>query len=84
MSGTNKVAISLPDEIFNAIEQERKESGESRSELFRRAIEMLLRRRQEEEHIKQYIRGYKRMPETKEEIAAADQAAVAILAEEPW
>jgi len=84
MSGTNKVAISLPDEIFNAIEQERKESGESRSELFRQAIEMLLHRRQEEEKIRQYIRGYEQMPETAEEIAAADQAAVAILAEEPW
>ncbi len=84
MSGTNKVAISLPGDMFDAIEQERKESGESRSELFRRAIEMLLHRRQEEEHIKQYIRGYKEMPETEEEIAAADQAAVSILAQEPW
>ena len=84
MSGTNKVAISLPCETFKAIEQERKESDESRSELFRRAIEMLLRRRQEEEKIRQYIRGYELMPETAEEITAADHAAVAILTEEPW
>ncbi len=84
MPGTNKVAISLPCETFKAIEQERKESGESRSELFRRAIEMLLRRRQEEAKIRQYARGYELMPETPEEIKAADHAAVAILTEEPW
>ena len=84
MPGTNKVAISLPCEIFDAIEQERKESGESRSELFRRAIEMLLRRRQEEEKVRQYIRGYELMPESAEEITATDLAAAAMLAVEPW
>lgn len=84
MNKCTKVAISLPEHVLEAIENERKVSGESRSELFRRAVEMLLHRRQEEEHIKQYLRGYQQMPETKEEIAAADQAAVSILLEEPW
>jgi metal-responsive CopG/Arc/MetJ family transcriptional regulator len=72
MSKTSKVAISLPTKIFEAIEQERKESGESRSELFRQAIEILLHRRQEEEKLRQYILGYQQMPETKEEITAAE------------
>ena len=84
MAGTNKVAISLPDDMFNAIEKERKERGESRSELFRRAIEMLLRRRREEEKIKQYIRGYEEMPETEEETRIAAQLSRALFDQEPW
>ncbi len=84
MSGTNKVAISLPGEMFDAIEQERKESGESRSELFRRAIEMLLHRRREEEKIRQYVRGYKQMPETDEETCIAEQLSKELFKKEPW
>ena len=84
MSGTNKVAISLPNEIFEAIEQERKESGESRSQLFRRAIEMLLRRRQEEEKIRQYVRGYEQMPETEEETLIPAQLSKELFGKEPW
>ena len=84
MSKTTKIAISLPDELLSAVEQERSVSGESRSELFRRAVAMLLRRRQEQEMSQQYIRAYKQMPETREEIAAARHAASTILAEESW
>ena len=84
MSKTVKIAISLPEEVLNAVEQERKESGESRSELFRRAVEMLLRRHRERDMNEQYIRAYAQTPETKEEIDAARRAASVILAEESW
>ena len=84
MPKTTKIAISLPEEVFSAVERERKESGESRSELFRRAVEMLLRRRQERDMSERYIRAYEQSPETKEEIEAARHAASAILAEESW
>jgi metal-responsive CopG/Arc/MetJ family transcriptional regulator len=84
MSKTAKVAISLPEDVLKAVEREREESGESRSEFFRRAVEMLLRRRREQEMSQQYVRAYQRMPETKEEVAAAYRAANNILAEEPW
>jgi metal-responsive CopG/Arc/MetJ family transcriptional regulator len=84
MSKTVKIAISLPEEVLNAVEQERKESGESRSELFRRAVELLLRRHREQDMNEQYIRAYEQVPETKEEIDAARRAASVILAEESW
>ena len=84
MSKTVKIAISLPEEVLNAVEQERKESGESRSELFRRAVELLLRRHREQDMNEQYIRAYAQTPETKEEIDAARRAASVILAEESW
>ena len=84
MPKTAKIAISLPEDVLKAVERERGESGESRSEFFRRAVEMLLRRRREQEMSQQYVRAYQRMPETKEEVAAAYRAASNILAEEPW
>jgi metal-responsive CopG/Arc/MetJ family transcriptional regulator len=84
MPKTAKIAISLPGEVLEAVERERQESGESRSEFFRRAVDILLRRRREQEMSRQYIRAYQRMPETKEEVTAAYRAASNILAEEPW
>jgi metal-responsive CopG/Arc/MetJ family transcriptional regulator len=84
MPKTSKIAISLPEEVLTAVEREREESGESRSQIFRRAVELLLRQREERETSEQYIRAYKQVPETKEEVTAARRAASTILAEEPW
>ena len=84
MTKTTKIAISLPVEIFSAVEDERKKSGESRSELFRRAVHMLLNRRHERERSERYILAYERFPESIEEIEAARRSAGAILAEESW
>ena len=84
MPKTVKIAISLTEDMLRAVEQERKESGESRSELFRRAVEILLRRRQEREMRERYIQAYKQIPETEQEIEAARHAASAILSRESW
>jgi metal-responsive CopG/Arc/MetJ family transcriptional regulator len=84
MPKTAKIAISLPEEVLNAVERERKGSGESRSQIFRRAVELLLRQRKEREMSERYIRAYQQVPETGEEVAAARRAASTILAEEPW
>lgn len=84
MPRISKVAISLPEEMLTAVEKEREESGESRSQIFRRAVELLLRQRKEREMSQQYVRAYQEMPETKEEVTAARRAASTILAEEPW
>ena len=84
MSKTSKIAISLPEEMFSAIEKEREVSGESRSQLFRRAVELLLRQRKEMELSERYVRAYQDMPETQEEVTTARRAAGSILAEEPW
>lgn len=84
MRRTSKIAVSLPEEMLTAVEKERAESGESRSQFFRRAIEMLLRYRQEKESSQRYLQAYQEMPETKEEVAAARRSASVILGEEPW
>jgi metal-responsive CopG/Arc/MetJ family transcriptional regulator len=84
MSKTSKIAISLPEDVLAAVEKEREESGESRSEIFRRAIRLLLRQRKEREISERYIHAYQRMPDTTEEVNAARRSASTILAEEPW
>jgi metal-responsive CopG/Arc/MetJ family transcriptional regulator len=84
MTRTNKIAISLPDEVLQKVEKERAESGESRSQYFRRAVESLLSSRKAQERSRIYIRAYQEMPETTEEINTARLSARAILGEEPW
>lgn len=84
MPKTAKIAISLPEDLLRLVEEERNAKGESRSEFFRRAIETLWQQRLEEMEIKRYLEGYRRMPESPEEIEIAHRAGSAILAEEPW
>lgn len=84
MPGISKIAISLPEEILAAVEKERAASGETRSQIFRRAIILLLREQKERALDEQYVRGYQRVPETREEAEAAYKAASIILAREPW
>ena len=84
MGKSAKVAISLPEPVLKKVERERKVRGESRSEFFRRAVEELLKREQESQAIETYIRGYRVMPESAEEVEAIHRAGVAVLSREPW
>jgi len=79
-----KIAISLPDEMLQAIEAERQASGETRSEFFRRAVQTFLRQRQERKKEAQYIRGYQRYPETADELALAKATLRSAFADSPW
>lgn len=79
-----KVAISLPEDMLKAVERERKAKGESRSEFFRRAIERLLEEEWQSSAVKDYIHGYREIPESAEEVEAAHRLGSAVLAEEPW
>ena len=78
-----KIAISVPDALLDAIENERAASGVSRSAFFRRAVEEHLRREREREDIERYIQGYQLYPETAEELAWA-QLGLAALSLDPW
>ncbi len=84
MGKSAKVAISLPGDVLEAVETERKAKGESRSQFFRRAIERLLKQEQESSAVKDYVRGYREVPESAEEVEAAHRVGIAALAEEPW
>ena len=79
-----KIAISIPDELLEAVEKERRSTGESRSQFFRCAVEEHLRRQQEREDVEQYIRGYQKYPETEEEVALAEATLHYAFGEESW
>lgn len=79
-----KIAISLPPELLKAAERERKARKQTRSELFRNALESFLRSEHERRASERYVRGYRDMPETEEEIQAVHQAGIAALARESW
>ena len=79
-----KIAISIPDELLEAVEKERRSKGESRSQFFRCAVEEHLRRAKEWEDVQQYIRGYQKYPETRDERAVAESSLHYAFGEESW
>ncbi len=84
MPNSAKVSVSLPVRVYEAAERERRATGESRSELFRRALVALLRQAREKEAVEKYVAGYVAEPETPYETEAADQSSQSSLAGDPW
>lgn len=84
MTRAVKIAVSLSEELFEAVEKERQAAGETRSAFLARAAEAFLRRRREQEAVEAYLRGYREQPETEDEIAAMQAASASVLAQEPW
>ena len=68
MSRISMIAISLPEDILAAVEAERKLTGESRSEFFRRAADVLLKQRWERMTAKEYMRCYREIPESEKRL----------------
>lgn len=56
----------------------------SRSEAVRRGLEELTDRLERERIGRQIVEGYRRMPETEEELEGIDEELEEMLAEEPW
>lgn len=83
MSRVAKVTISLPTDVLETVERERRVHGVSRSQYFVKLVER--HRRQEEERLadEQYIRSYQECPGTDEERAWAEYG-LRMLAEQPW
>jgi metal-responsive CopG/Arc/MetJ family transcriptional regulator len=78
-----KFAISLPEELFERLEHDRREQGMNRSQYVANAVADHLHRKREQELINQYVRGYLEHPETEEEIAEA-MAWASTVELEPW
>lgn len=85
ISKSVKVAISLPRDTWKKLEAVRRERGETRSALFLEAVHLWLENRDRQAQIRRYCEeGYRRIPESPEEVAACEQAAAALLATEEW
>jgi metal-responsive CopG/Arc/MetJ family transcriptional regulator len=74
-----KIAISLPDELYRALEGVRRRSGKSRSAVVQEAVRDWLRRQARGELVREYEEGYRRRPESSDEIEAALATAVGLL-----
>ncbi len=80
-----RITISLPVELLEQAEVERKGRGESRSELFRRALETLFEKQRYETAVDSYVTGYIAEPESEYEVAAAEVTETgAFDADEEW
>ena len=81
---TAKIAISLPVEVLRKVERLRKETGESRSALIRKAIERIFEDREKARKDRAYVEGYRRMPETAEDRLLSDEMVAESLSRDPW
>lgn len=84
MLKTSKIAISLPREDFEKIERIRKELGLQRSAIIDKAIRYWLKDFEEKKMIRQYEDGYRKSPESIEEIKAMEKASGEAFEEEGW
>ena len=71
-----KVAVSLPDNLYRAVEQARKKSGKSRSAVMQDALHHWLRQQEQAVLIREYEVGYQKKPESKQEVKADRKSVV--------
>lgn len=79
-----KVSVSLPADVLERVDRECAATGESRSELFRRALEALFEGERRDAAVRRYVEGYVAEPEAEYEVAGAAAAARPALESEEW
>jgi metal-responsive CopG/Arc/MetJ family transcriptional regulator len=79
-----KVAVSIPGPLYLAVERARKASGKSRSAVIQDALRHWLDSQAQAALVREYEAGYRRKPEGRREIKAAEAAAVRLLATQAW
>ncbi len=80
----NKVAVSLPADLHRAVEAARKRSGKSRSAVIQDALRHWLKNQNEALLVREYEAGYRKKPEGRREVKAAEATAVRLLSVEEW
>ncbi len=82
---TVKIAISLPKDTMGEIESLRHKLGMARSQAIFEAVSMWLKKKKDEQLIKQYIEGYRKKPEGRDpEIEAMYKAGLASFPKDAW
>lgn len=75
MARTSKIALSVDTTLLLHLERIRARTGESRSAAVGRALRMLTREDEHARLVADYVRAYREIPETPEEIGAARASA---------
>ncbi|MEN8160466.1 MAG: ribbon-helix-helix protein, CopG family [Myxococcota bacterium] len=83
---TTKVAVSLPDSLFRAVERARRSARKSRSAVVQEALRDWLRRGIQADLVREYEAGYAARPERAADVEEALAIAVAAVEgdEEDW
>lgn len=84
MSRSGRVTISLSYSDLKDADRIRRSTGENRSAFFKRLLRDEIARRKERQKADRYVEGYRKKPETPDEIKQAMATGLTILAEEPW
>lgn len=79
-----KVAVSIPGDLYRAVERSRKKSGKSRSTIVQDALRRWLKEQKEAREAVIYLNGYSRLPESRREIKEAETMARDSWAEWKW
>jgi metal-responsive CopG/Arc/MetJ family transcriptional regulator len=85
MKRVEKVAISVPKDVYDWVEQERAKRQTTRSQLVTSLLRGEMYRQELEQRAKRYEEAYRKYPETEEEadwFALADQAFDELLAKD--
>ena len=80
-----QIAVRLDDELVAQVDQlVRSGVVASRSQAVRDGLRSLVDQRRRRAVGEAIVEGYRRLPQTDEEIAWSDEATAAMIAEEPW
>ncbi|HET6203175.1 MAG TPA: hypothetical protein VFI25_10285 [Planctomycetota bacterium] len=79
-----KLVVRIPDALFREVERVRRRTRRPRSAVVAEAIRCWLARSLHAERVRRDEEGYRRYPETAEEIRAVELMASDLRAEIPW
>lgn len=82
---SEQIAIRIPSELAEALESLVSEGRyPTKAEAVRTALEAMIDSERRRRVGEQIVQGYRRVPQTDDEIDAATQAAIRSIEEEPW
>jgi metal-responsive CopG/Arc/MetJ family transcriptional regulator len=81
---TTRVAVSLPEPLYRALEGARRRLGKSRSAVLQEALREWLRRGVQTDLVRAHVAGYLAQPERTRETASALATAIVLLGDADW
>ncbi len=81
---TTKVAVSIPTDLYRAVERRRKGSGRTRSSIIQEALRSWIQQQELAVLVRQYVEGYRKKPETRREVTRAEATGMRLLASQEW
>jgi metal-responsive CopG/Arc/MetJ family transcriptional regulator len=78
MPSAVKIAVTVPAQLYKAVESARKQQARTRSAIVQEALRHWLRQQAHAVLVREYEQGYRRKPETKREINAAMATAIGV------